>query len=208
MIVTTASGKGGVGKTTTAVMLADAAERAGLTVVIVNVDPQRSIVEWLGEGRVHHVPQAERAGDIQRFDSPEHLVIVDTPPGTAVQAQAGWEAADVLVACTGASTIDVNGIADLAERLSGLDALDLIAVCRFDARAKLSHSVVKLLRQRWGSGKVVVFPARAEVPKAFDEKRGVALSSPVAVAADDLLARILEFPAAKDLVANQGGDRG
>ena len=60
--------------------------------------------------------------------------------GTAVQALAGWEASDVLVACTGASTIDVNGVADLAERLGNLDAIDLIAVCRFDARQKLAHA--------------------------------------------------------------------
>jgi chromosome partitioning protein len=200
MIVTTASGKGGVGKTTTAVMLANAATEAGFKTVVVNVDPQRSIVHWLGERHVRHMPHVSTAEELQAVDQPGQLTIVDTPPGTAPQALAGWEAADVLIACTGASTIDVAGVADLAERLGGnLESIDLIAVCRFDARQKLAHGVVQLLRQRWGSGKVVIFPARAEVARAYDEQRGVATSSPVAVAANDLLSRLIELPAAKGL---------
>jgi cellulose biosynthesis protein BcsQ len=200
MLIVTASGKGGVGKTTTAAVLWGAARRAGVTVQLVNVDPQRSLAMWLPEAGVIHLPGVEKADDLRRVDRVDVLTIVDTPPGTAAQALAAWEAADVLIGCTGATTMELEGLADLAERLGGPAEIDLVAVGKFDGRANHGHGVVSLIRQRWGASKVVVFPARAEVPYAYDQRREIAMSSPVAMAGDDLLARVLELEISAPLV--------
>ena len=198
MIVTLASGKGGVGKSTSAALLTWAADRAGLTSTVLNLDPQRTLPTWLGE-RVTHMPTIERASQVQALDQSDRLLIVDTPPGTSPQAVAGWEAADVLIGCTGATTMDVEGLVDLAERLGGLSEIDLVAVCRFDSRANISHGVANLLRARWPASRLVIFPSRSEVPNAYDQRRPVALSSPLSIAADDLLARLLELDQATSL---------
>lgn len=199
MILVTASGKGGVGKTTTAATLYAAAESAHLRAQLVNVDPQRSLLRWLGEDVVLHRPELSRADQLSSLDEPGVLTIVDTPPGTAPQALAAWQAADVLVGCTGPTTIELEGLADLAERLGGVDRIDAVVVGRFDSRSNHGHAVVELARRRWGAARVVVYPARVEVANAYDQRRSVAPSSPVSFAASDLLARVLDMPAAAAL---------
>ncbi len=183
----------------TAAVLWVAARRAGVAVQLVNVDPQRSLAMWLPEAGVIHLPGVEKADDLKRIDRVDVLTIVDTPPGTAAQALA---ASDVLIGCTGATTMELEGLADLAERLGGPGEIDLVAVGKFDGRANHGHGVVSQMQpsQRWGASKVVVFPARAEVPYAYDQRREIAMSSPVAMAGDDLLARVLELEISAPLV--------
>ena len=71
-------------------------------------------------------------------------------------------------------------------------ARDFVALTKFDSRPNQAHGVAQIVRKTWGATKVVIFPARAEAHKAYDERREIATSSPLSVAANDLLARILE----------------
>ena len=198
MLLVTASGKGGVGKTTTAALLYHAAIARGLAATVVNVDPQRSLLHWLGDA-VQHRPDVFDPAELVALDSPSQLTIVDTPPGTAPQALAAWQAADVMIGCSGSTTMELAGLADLASRLSSHEDIDLVAIGRFDARVNHHHAVLDAARQRWGASRVVTFPNRSEVANAYDQARPVASSSPVALAAADLLARVLDLPAAKAL---------
>lgn len=205
MILVTASGKGGVGKTTTAATLYGAAVRAGVAARLINVDPQPSLRIWLGD-LVEHRPDLLTPDALAALDHDGTLTIVDTPAGTADQSAAACMAADVLIGCTGPLMLDYHGLIDLAERMYGPEHIDLVAVGRFDARTAEGLAVVELARRRFGARKVVVVPNRSEVGRAVIDHRDVTRTSPVALAADDLLARVLDLDVAKKVrVASHHG---
>lgn len=118
--------KGGTGKTTLTVSLAVAAQRAGQTTAIVDLDPQASATSWADRresdapvvvsaqpARLKHVLAAAE-------DSGATLVFIDTPPRAEQAALAAAKAADlVLIPCrpaiydleTVATTLELVGYA-------------------------------------------------------------------------------------------------
>jgi chromosome partitioning protein len=101
--------KGGAGKTMVSRSLATAAARAGMTVLILDMDTQQNSTNWrrrrpdeqqlplvqfTTENDLEETLQRARAADCD-------LVIIDTPPGRSTEAPAAVEAADlVLIPCT------------------------------------------------------------------------------------------------------------
>ena len=67
------NGKGGVGKTTLAVLLAQALAEAGRNTAVLDTDPQRTATKWLAECEGTKVRTYESGQD---YDA----VLVDTPP--------------------------------------------------------------------------------------------------------------------------------
>ena len=92
LLLTIASAKGGSGKTTTVRNLAVAAAHAGLSVGVIDFDPQRTLLRWLarrpdGVPTIQGFPPADLAdaagiSEIAGLD----LVVIDTPPGGEAQA--------------------------------------------------------------------------------------------------------------------------
>ena len=73
MIITLASSKGGVGKSTTTAALAGALAHAGARVHIVDLDSNHTVSRWLGDGRA--CPRLSvTAADPQ--DLTEHLATI------------------------------------------------------------------------------------------------------------------------------------
>jgi cellulose biosynthesis protein BcsQ len=193
MIITVACTKGGVGKSTVAVSLISAANRAGIRVRALDIDPQGTLNTWLGSEVAPLRPDLATAAEIAAFDVPGGVLIVDTPAGSAPQSAAGWEAADVLVAVTGPTSMDVEGLSNLVTILNGdFSQIDFVVVNKFHGGKSMSHAVFNLISAKWGADQVVLYPDRAEVPKAFDGRREIAERSEIAIAAGDLLARILK----------------
>ncbi len=110
MIITVANVKGGVGKTTSAVLLAHA-----LGAEIVDTDPQGSATAW-GEAAavagnplavtVTSLPTARLAG---RLPVCEQLVI-DTPPGDLTITKAAIELADLVLVPTAPTALDMTRV--------------------------------------------------------------------------------------------------
>lgn len=106
--------KGGVAKTTSSIYLGAAAHKRGMTVELLDADPQRSAGEWADD--------AAQAGDPLPFPvrtvtarslrpTPGvDLSIVDTPPGTASVIAPSLEVADLVVIPTGVSPLDVRRV--------------------------------------------------------------------------------------------------
>lgn len=104
-VVLIASQKGGAGKTTLALHLATALDKAGQSVVIFDIDPQGSAIGWK-ESRRAETPavvavqpnQVNEALDLARkFEA--DVVVIDTPPHAEIEP-AVLKAADlVLIPC-------------------------------------------------------------------------------------------------------------
>ena len=114
------SQKGGAGKTTLAVHLAVAAERRGLAVAVLDLDPQASAADW-GDSRAGDNPsvtsiQASRlrkALDVAA-GAGAGLVIIDSAPHSAEAAVAAAEAADLILIPCRAGILDLRAIATTA----------------------------------------------------------------------------------------------
>lgn len=107
-IIAVAMQKGGVGKSTVARSLAVAAAHAGLTSLILDMDPQQTSDYW-GRRRQPGADPAVRFVTANDLDATLHLlrahgcdlVLIDTPPARSAEGPVAIEAADlVLMPCS------------------------------------------------------------------------------------------------------------
>lgn len=98
--------KGGAGKTTLAINLAAAAERAGEVALIIDTDPQASVCEWASWRKgsppevIDSAPPRLAAKIAQAREQGASFIVIDTPPHADLAASKAVEAADlVLVPC-------------------------------------------------------------------------------------------------------------
>jgi chromosome partitioning protein len=127
------SQKGGTGKTTLALHLAVAAERAGLRAAVLDLDPQASATGWR-DSRAGHRPevisiQASRLpSSLRALAEHEHaLALLDTAPHSADAAIAAAEASDLILIPCRAGILDLRAIAGTA-RIAALAGKPAIAV--------------------------------------------------------------------------------
>lgn len=106
-IIAIAMQKGGVGKSTLAKALGVAGVRAGLNVLVLDMDTQQSTAQW-AERRKDPLPVVRFATEIelpkllgQAEEAGCDLVVIDTPPARSTEAPAAVEYCDlVLVPCS------------------------------------------------------------------------------------------------------------
>ncbi|ANP27957.1 plasmid partitioning protein ParA [Dermabacter hominis 1368] len=113
MKITIANTKGGVAKTTSAMMLATVLSDAGMSVEVWDADPQGSATRWAMVAEENREPlnfevlavnQVSAARPVpRRID----MVLVDTSPNAANISQAAVETSDLTVIPTGASPDDL-----------------------------------------------------------------------------------------------------
>lgn len=135
------SQKGGAGKTTLAVHTAVAAHEAGLGVVLIDTDPQKSATVW-GEARQDDAPVVATAdvSDLRRvLDAARRdrmgLAIVDAAPHAAPAAASIARAADlVAIPCrpTAFDLAAVEGAVRIA-KAAGVRAAFVLSACPFRA---------------------------------------------------------------------------
>ncbi|MBW3069613.1 ParA family protein [Actinomyces sp. 594] len=110
--------KGGVGKTTTSILLACAAVRVGRTVEVWDADPQGSATTWALTAADADDPlpfnvvavNATHLKRLRQHTPTVDLLIVDTPPGGADAVQLAIDAADLVVIPTLASGMDMQRV--------------------------------------------------------------------------------------------------
>ena len=100
------SQKGGAGKTTLALHLAAAAEDAGHTALVIDLDPQATASQWAAWRKdappvvIDSAPPRLAAKIEQATEQGAGFIVIDTPPHADSAASAAVEAADlVLIPC-------------------------------------------------------------------------------------------------------------
>lgn len=122
------SRKGGTGKTTLATHIAVAAEQAGHTTALIDLDPQSSASKWR-DNREHETPavvstHSERLKHILELaeDNGATLAVLDTAPHTEIAALDAARAADMVLVPCKPSLIDLQAIGSTLDvvRLAGV----------------------------------------------------------------------------------------
>ena len=127
-VITLAQQKGGSGKTTLAVNLAVAFARRGMTVALLDTDPQGSLGRWF-------MARRDRLGDAgmefstasawgvsyecEKLRRVVDVVLVDTPPKVDADLRPALREADLILVPVAASHVDLwatEGVLDLAAR--------------------------------------------------------------------------------------------
>lgn len=144
-VIAVINSKGGVGKTTTAVMLAQALVKYG-SVELWDADSQASASEWW--------ERAEERGDLPfkyavanrrtltKGSSCDYLVI-DTPPGDAGIMDAAIDAATFVLIPTSATAIDMDRVWETLDATRGKTRAVLLTQAR--KGTKSLEAVIKLL---------------------------------------------------------------
>ena len=120
-VVAVIAQKGGVGKTTLALSLAVAAQRAGKTTAIVDLDPQATACNW-GDRRNSDTPvivSAQPARLPQILKSAEDMgaqfVVIDTPPRAEQAAMSAAKAANLILIPCRPAVFDLDTVSTTLE---------------------------------------------------------------------------------------------
>jgi chromosome partitioning protein len=113
-IIAVTGRKGGVGKSTVAGNLAGEFGAMGRSVLVLDADPQHSIVSWAEQGEgllsrsVRKISPAENLrARAKQADKEADVVLIDTPPGQADVAYQAALAADLVLLPCGPSPLDL-----------------------------------------------------------------------------------------------------
>ena len=180
-VTTVAQQKGGAGKTTLAVTLAGAFVKQGLSVALLDSDPQGTLGRWF-------VTRLERLGapdlefstasawgvtyEVRKLRDRFDMVIIDTPPKADADLRPALREADLVLVPVTASHVDLwatDGVLDLVARESGRA---LIVLNRMSAGTRLSDEVAQA-----AEGVARVATARLGARVAFAETLGQGASA-------------------------------
>jgi chromosome partitioning protein len=127
-VITVAQQKGGSGKTTIAANLAVAYLRQGLSVALLDTDPQGSLGRWfmarraLGRAEGLEFSTSSAWGvsyECEKLRKSSDIVLIDTPPKVDADLRPALREADVVLVPVASSHVDLwatDGVLDLARR--------------------------------------------------------------------------------------------
>lgn len=186
------SQKGGAGKTTLSLNLAVALQRAGLTVGVIDIDPQQTSATWgdiRGEAPDVHGAQYKQLPKIMQAarDAEADILIIDTPPGKdAVHLEVARISDLILVPCR-PSVPDVKAIMDT---LKIVEMAGKTGFTVWNAALPTSPSLVREARealQSWGHEPLgVVIHQRVVFQTSFGAGRAAIEIEPDGKAADEV----------------------
>jgi chromosome partitioning protein len=208
------SQKGGSGKTTIALSLADALHAQGKRVLVVDADAQGTARIWADVGAERGVAGAPVIGAggasmrqaISSVAEGFDVLLVDTPPRMSVEAKTAMALAHLVLVPVSPGPADVWALTQTAEALDEVRALrpDLkarIVLNRLDRRTALAQG---LGESAAASGLEVLEAAlgnRIAFPEAIAAGQGVTTYAPTSAAADEVRALLAEVLA---VIGGQG----
>ena len=191
-IIARISQKGGAGKTTLAIALAVAAERAGVTSVLVDLDPQASAAQWsdLREAETPVVTCSPAARLTSVLKSAQRtgasLAVLDTAPHATDAALAAARASDfVLIPCRPA-TADLVAIGASIDLIRIVDKPGAVVINAAPVANPLTGQAVTAISVYDVNACPVVVHQRIEHVHAFTSGLSASESAPNGKAAAEI----------------------
>ncbi len=173
-IIVIASPKGGVGKTTTCILLASEIHRQGVEITAIDADPNQHFYYWCGKVGLQNVRSSNQDKIISDIDSASSLspvVIVDLEGSTNMTMAYAVCKADIVIIPTQASDLDgreVMKIANFILNQSKLIGKDINKSVLF---TKVSSAIItrieKALIQDFENSGLNIFSTRVTEREAF-----------------------------------------
>ena len=214
-IIAVIAQKGGTGKTTLALSIAVAAQRAGRTAAIIDLDPQASASNW-GDRRKANRPaivSAQPARLPQILEAAEEngadMVIIDTPPRAERSAIVAARAARLVLVPCRPSIFDLETFSTTLDLIAAVGPKPLVAVLNaVPTRGRKRQQAEQALKELGVAVCPEVFGARA----AFDHANTVGLSAqeyePASKAAEEIQNVYTSICRLVDMSPRQGDSHG
>ena len=207
-IVTLAQQKGGSGKTTLALNIACAALDEGLSVALLDTDPQGSLGQWFMRRREMRDPGLSFATasawgvsyECEKLAGAHDLLIVDTPPKVDADLRPALRASDLVVVPVATSHLDLwatESVLDLANR----ERREAVVVLnRVPPRARLAAEVSRAVEDMGAPRAETVLGNRVAFAEATGRGLGVTEMDRRGKAADEIRALWSEIDGRLDAV--------
>ncbi|EKE43913.1 hypothetical protein OCGS_1894 [Oceaniovalibus guishaninsula JLT2003] len=155
-VITVAQQKGGAGKTTLAVTLAVAFARQGLSVALLDTDPQGSLGRWYMTRREAGDPGMDFSTasawgvgyECEKLRRQHDLVIVDTPPKVDADLRPALRESDLILVPVATSQVDLWAVDSLLDLVARERRRALIVLNRFKAGTRLGAEIDAALAER------------------------------------------------------------
>ncbi len=207
-VLTVAQQKGGSGKTTLAANIALEYAARGLSVALLDTDPQGSLGRW-------YMARRERLGDAagvafgtssawgisyecEKLRKLHDVVIVDTPPKIDADLRPALRESDLVLVPVASSQVDLwatEGVLELAARER---RPTLIVLNRAAARARLTGLVAEAAAALESACAEARIGNRVAFAEALGDGRGVAEMARTGLAAREIAALVDEIEAVLD----------
>ncbi len=214
MIISLLNQKGGVGKTTLAIQIADALARRGDRVLLIDADPQGSALDWAAARRaeprfaVAGLPRASIHKELPALAAGYGYVLIDGPPRVYEVARSAIMASDLVVIPVQPSPYDVWAAREIVDLLGEATVYkpglrSAFAINRKIVNTAIGRDVVEALDEyplpvlgTAVSQRVAFAESAAQGQTVFDTVPGSTAAREVDGLVDDLLALVAEREAA------------
>src|ERR1700759_1210838 len=202
-VIAIISQKGGVGKSTIAVHLAAEAQAQGQRVLLLDLDPQGSAMEWANRrgDRPPDVSGANPASvgkEINRArDDGYDLVLIDTAPHADHAALQSARAADLVLIPCRPSTFDIAAISATLDLCKLANKQSVVVINAAPIRSRVTVEPEAAIAEKGGTVSAVVIRQRVAFQHCMIDGRTAAEFEPGGAAALEITQLLADLKASK-----------